>query len=339
MTVVVVFNAASEAGYLAERTQGLPVDLRHVTFDVSWDEITARRGGRLERVTNATPAVAEGLRDAEVILGFGLPGDTARLAGTLRWVETPATGFDQLNGTGVLERADVTVTTVGGLFAPWVAEHAFALLFGLARQIDRFAAAQQRREWVGRGVELRELSDTTLAIVGLGNIGLAVARAAKAFGMRVLATRRRCDEVPAEVDRMYPPEELPAMLGQADAVVVAVAGTPETVNLIGAAELAAMRPNALLINVARGAVVDEAALAAALAAGRIAGAGLDVFVHEPLPPESPLWTLPNVLITPHIAVNVPSKLRRSVEHFADNLRRYCASQELADRVGAQEILS
>ncbi len=326
-----VFSLAKYAEHLAGLTRDLPVDIRHVAFELPWAEIAARRAGRLGDGTPATAEVAAALRDAEVVLGFGLPVDTGALAPSLRWVETPATGFDQLNGTGVLERTDVTVTTVGGLFAPWVAEHAFALLLGLARQIDRFAAAQQRRAWVGRGVELRELSDSTLAIVGLGNIGLAVARAAKAFGMRVLATRRRWNEVPPEVDHMYPPHELRTMLREADAVVVAVAGTPETVNLIGSTELAAMRSNAVLINVARGAVIDEAALAAALAAGRIAGAGLDVFVSEPLPAENPLWTLPNVLITPHIAVNVPSKLRRCVEHFADNLRRYCAGQELLDR--------
>ena len=336
---VLVFSLEKYAAHLADLTGDLPVDIQHVPFELPWTEIAARRAGRLDDGTRATPDVAAALREAEVVLGFALPTDTGAIARSLHWVETPATGFDQLTGTGVLERADIAVTTVGGLFAPWVAEHAFALLLGLARQIDRFAAAQQRREWVGRGVELRELSDATLAIVGLGNIGRAVARAAKAFDMRVLATRRRTDQMPPEVDRMYPPQALREMLADADAVVVAVAGTPDTVNLIGAAELAAMRPHALLINVARGAVIDEAALADALAAGRIAGAGLDVFVREPLPPESPLWTSPNVLITPHIAVNVPSKLRRCVEHFADNLHRYCAGAELADRIETQRRTS
>jgi phosphoglycerate dehydrogenase-like enzyme len=329
---VVVFNAAAHAARLQELTRGLPLDLRHVTFDVPWEEIAARRAGRVDPGSQATPEVAAALHDAEVILGFGLPLRTAALAPHLRWVETPAAGFDQLNGTGVLERHEVAVTTIGGLFAPWVAEHVFALLLGLWRQIDRFAAAQERAEWIGRGVEVRELRDATMAIVGLGNIGQAVARAAAAFGMRVIGTRRRADEVPAGVERVYPRTALHALLGAADVVVLAVAGTPDTVGLIGAAELAAMRHDAVLINVARGIVVDESALAAALAARRIAGAGLDVFVREPLPPDSPLWTLPNVLITPHIAVNVPSKLRRCVEHFADNLHRYCAGDELADRV-------
>jgi phosphoglycerate dehydrogenase-like enzyme len=329
---VVVFNAAEHAARLQELARDLPVDVRHVTFDIPWSEIADRRAGRLDHGTLATPAVAAALRDAEVIFGFGIPADTAARAPRLRWVETPATGFDQLNGTGVFARPDVAVTTIGGLFAPWVAEHAFALLLGICRKLELFAAAQPRREWVGRGVEVRSLHGATLAIVGLGSIGQAVARIGAAFGMRVIGTRRRVRDLPPGVERVYPRSELHAMLGEADVVVLAVAGTPETVRMIGAAELAAMRPDALLINVARGIVVDEAALAAALAERRIAGAGLDVFVREPLPADSPLWTLPNVLITPHIAVNIDVKMRRCVEHFAANLRRYCAGEELADRV-------
>jgi len=329
---VVAFDVGAHAARLAELTRDLPVEIRHVAFALPWEEIAARRAGRFATGTEATPEAAAALRDADAVLGFGLPLRTAALAPALRWVETPATGFDQLNGTGVLERRDIAVTTIGGLFAPWVAEHVFALLLGLWRQIDRFAAAQARREWTGRGVEVRELRGATMAIVGLGNLGQAVARAASAFGMRVIGTRQRVGDVPPGVERVYPRAELHAMLGEADVVVLAVAGTPETVRMIGAAELAAMRRDAVLINVARGIVVDEAALAEALAAGHIGGAGLDVFVQEPLPADSPLWTLPNVLITPHIAVNVPSKLRRCVEHFAENLRRFCAGEPLRDRV-------
>jgi phosphoglycerate dehydrogenase-like enzyme len=329
---VVALNLREHAERLAQLARGLPFAIRHVTFNMPWEEIAARRAGRIDGGSTATPEVAAALREAEVILGFGLPLDSAHLAAGLRWVETPATGFDQLNGTGVLERRDVAVTTVGGLFAPWVAEHAFALLFGLSRLLARFADAQRQAQWVGRGVEVRGLHGTTMAIVGLGNIGRAVARVAKAFGMRVVGTRRLADQVPPEVDRVYPRAALHAMLAEADVVVLAVAGTPDTVRMIGAPELAAMRPDALLINVARGIVVDEAALAEALARRQIAGAGLDVFVEEPLPANSPLWTLPNVVITPHIAVNVSAKLQRCVEHFADNLRRYAAGEELLDRV-------
>ncbi len=329
--VVVVFNAADHAGRLEELTRELPVRIRHVTFQLPWDEIAARRAGIAEGSAAVPMEVKSALPDAEVILGFGLPLRLTTLAPRLRWVETPATGFDQLTGTGVLE-SDIAVTTVGGLFAPWVAEHVFALLFAMWRRLGDYRDAQGRREWMGRekgGV--RALRDATMAIVGLGNIGQAVARIARTFGMRVFGTRRGTQR-PEHVDRLFPRQQLHAMLADADVVVLAVAGTPETVNLIGAAELAAMQAHACLINVSRGIVLDEAALAQALHQGRLAGAALDVFVREPLPADSPLWGAPNLVITPHIAVDVPAKLRRCVEHFAENLQRYCAGQALCDRV-------
>jgi phosphoglycerate dehydrogenase-like enzyme len=326
---VLVFNVAAHATRLAERVRGLPVAIDHVDFALPWQVIADRRAGRVGDAQPPSPALRALLAEAEVIFGFALPSGLNELAPRLRWVETPATGFDQLNGTGVLE-SGIPVTTVGGLYAPAVAEHAFALLFGIYHRLDEFRADQRRRHWELK--EVRELRDATMAIVGLGNIGRAVARAAKAFGMRVVGTRRRVDDVPEGVDRVFPPGELRAMLGEADVVVVAVAGTAETTNLIGAPELAAMKPDACLINVARGIVVDEAALAAALRGGRLAAAGLDVFVAEPPPPDSPLWDMPNVLITPHVASNTPTKLTRAVDHFADNLRRYCAGEPLEDLV-------
>jgi len=329
---VVALNVADHAARLAELTHGLDVTIAHQAFAVPWEEIAARRAGRGHEGSPATPAVAAALADAEALLAFAPPLDSAALAPRLRWVETPATGFDQLNGTGLLEQPTVAVTTVGGLFAPWVAEHVFALLLGLWRRLDVFADAQRRGAWAGRGIELRELRGATMAIVGLGNIGRATARAAQAFGMRVIGTRRNHDEAVPHVDRVYPRRALHELLGAADVVVLAVAGAPDTVRLIGAAELAAMRRDACLINVSRGIVVDEAALATALRDGRIAGAGLDVFVDEPPPPSNPLWTAPNLLITPHIAVNVATKMQRCVEHFAENLARFRRGEPLLDRI-------
>ncbi len=329
---VLALNVAAHAARLEELTRGLDVRIAHHNLAVPWEEIAARRAGRTADGTRATPEVAVALADAEALLAFAPPLDSAALAPALRWVETPATGFDQLNGTGLLERHTTAVTTVGGLFAPWVAEHVFALLFGLWRKLDVMIEAQRRSAWAGRGIELRELRGATMAIIGLGNIGRATARAAQAFGMRVIGTRRNHDEAVPHVDRVYPRRALHEMLGEADVVVLAVAGTPDTVRLIGAAELAAMKRDATLINVSRGIVVDEVALAAALRDGTIAAAGLDVFVEEPPPPDNPLWQAPNLLITPHIAVNVGSKMARCIEHFADNLARFRRGEPLADRV-------
>lgn len=328
--LVTVFNYAEQADYLAALARDLPVDIHHASFAVPWKEIADRRAGIVGGGGGPVPVdLRRLLADTDVILGFGLPVKVTEVATRLRWVETPAVGHDQLHGTGVLE-SGIPVTTVGAAFASAVAEHAFALALSLTRRLGEFRAAQARREWAPLAVG--ELQDATIAIVGLGNIGRAVAVAAKAFGMRVVGTRRRTRDVPPGVDHVYGREELRRMLGEADVVVVSVAGTPETKHLIGAAELAAMKPGAFFINVARGIVVDEPALTAALASGRLGGAGLDVFVEEPLPVESPLWEMPNVIVTPHIAVSVPSKMRRAVAHFADNLARFCRREPLVDLV-------
>jgi HAD superfamily hydrolase (TIGR01509 family) len=326
---VVVLNVAEHAAWIEEKTRGLPVSIRHASYELPWAVIAGRRAGFIGSSPPPGPELKEMLAGAEVLFAFALPLGTADLAPRLRWVETAAAGYDQLNGTGILEK-DVAVTTVGSVFAPLVAEHVFALLFSLWRRLGEFHDAQREKEWKLRPV--RELSGATMAIVGFGRIGSAVARAAKAFGMRVLATRRRIAEPSPGADRVYPREELRAMLAEADVVVLAVEGTPETAGMIGTAELAAMKCDACLVNVARGIVVDEKALIEALAERHIGGAALDVFVQEPLPPESPLWRLPNVVITPHAAVNLAEKFRRPLEHFADNLARYCAGEPLVDQV-------
>ncbi len=327
-TNVLVLNAATHSERLAELTADLPVRIVHDPFSITWDEIAGRRAGKIEELTPATDSVREALSEAEVAFGFGFPLKTTELAPGLRWAETPATGFDQLNGTGLLE-SKVHVTAIGGLFAPWVSEHVFALIFSLLRRLSEFDESQRGSTWQVR--QVTSLAGKTIGIVGLGNIGTAVARSAKSFGMNVLGLRRSATR-PPEVDRVFAPGGLREMLAQCDVVVLAVTGNDETRNMIGAAELEAMPDHAVLINVARGLVVDEGALVDALRAGHIGGAGLDAFLQEPLPSDSPLWTAPNTVVTPHIAPNVPEKLLRCVEHFAANLRRYCDGQELHDLV-------
>jgi D-3-phosphoglycerate dehydrogenase len=245
-------------------------------------------------------------------------------------VETPATGYDRLNGTGLLEASRVRVTTVGGLFAFSVAEHAWALLCALVRRLPAFWLAQQERSCNPQPV--LELQARTFGIVGYGNIGRALARIAKAFGMRVMATRFARPGGEEWVDEFFPRSYLHRLLGAADAAVLRVRGDPENDRLIGARELAAMRAGSWGINVARGSVVDEEALVAALRSGKLAGAGLDVFRDEPLPNEHPLWTLPNVIITPHVAIHLADRMAHCTEHFCENLRRYCTGEPLHDKV-------
>ncbi len=332
MVNVLALNCNEHEGLLNALVAHLPVRVSFARFDLPWEEIAARRRGVTTGcVTPVSAELARALSEAEVIFGFSLPAETSVLAPYLRWVETPATGFDQLRFTGVLENPAIAVTTVGGLFAPEVAEHVFALLLALSRRIPFFAEAQRNCQWLPGPV--MELRGRTLAIIGLGNIGTAVARLARAFGMVVTATRPRRRVLPAGlVDKLYDRHDLGEMLSAADAVVVSVSGDEANRGLLGAREFERMKPSAFLVNVSRGFVLDEEALVAALREGQIAGAGLDVFVEEPLPVTSPLWSLPNAILTPHVAITLASRLPRCMEHFATNLARYCRGEPLQDLV-------
>lgn len=176
------------------------------------------------------------------------------------------------------------------------------------------------------------LAERTIGIVGLGPVGLAIARRAKSAGMSVAGLKRDVSADVAEVDQLFAPQQLEDLLRLSDFVVLAVPKTPETTGLIAARQFREMRRSAVLINVARGSVVVEADLVRALEGGNIAGAVLDVFEQEPLPAANPLWTMPNVVITPHVAGSVPDYIDRAFEIFADNLERYLAGQPLRNQV-------
>ncbi len=326
--VIVSLNTAQRDAVFAPVRAIPEVELVHVDYHVTWEEISARRAGRaLPQPEPLSPELRAALARAHVVFGFVIPRDVLALAPRLRWVATPATGIDHLRGTGVLE-SGVPITTAGGLFGGLIAEHVFAVLLSFARRLPHFAAQQRERAWQMSRVQ--GLAGRTIGLVGVGSIGSAVAVRAKAFGMRTLGVGRGAPagRTVAGVDRLLGRAALPELLAAADYVVLAAADTPETRGMIGAAELAAMRSEAVLVNVARGSLVDEGALIDALRAGRIAGAALDVFAEEPLPAASALWELPTVLVTPHIATNVPEYLARTVEAFADNVRRFLAGDRL-----------
>jgi phosphoglycerate dehydrogenase-like enzyme len=329
---VVATNLAAHAHLFDEVRASVPaIEIRHAEHRVSWEDISARRRGlpppQIDQVSDDLRAA---LAEADVVVGFYVPRGLTQLAPRLRWIETPSTGIDHLRGTGVLEAA-VEVTTVGGLFASDLAEHVFAGMLYFAKRLGHFDEQRRRRLW--RMDRVGALHGRTVGLVGVGNIGRAVAARAAAFGMRVIGIGR--DPWPGRVvpgvDRVLGRAQLRELLADADYVVLAVADTPATCGMIGAGELAAMRRDAVLINVARGTVVDETALVDALRNGRIGAAALDVFAAEPLPPESPLWALPNVLVTPHVAVLVADYLDRALGHFATNLRRFAAGEPLLDR--------
>ncbi len=200
-----------------------------------------------------------------------------------------------------------------------------------AKQAPALLKFQAAREWGGRKVQLVELTGKTVLIIGLGKIGQAIARRAKAFDMRVIGSRRRPQPM-ENVDYVMGDGEWRNHLGEVDFVVVAAPLTPETRGMLGAAELAAMRPDAYFINIARGEITDEAALVDALREERIAGAGLDVFAEEPLPSEHPFWGLPNVFLTPHVSWLSPEVRPRTLSLFAENLQRFASGEPLLNIV-------
>jgi phosphoglycerate dehydrogenase-like enzyme len=280
------------------------------------------------------------LEEAEVL--FGIPGDSAEglaevvtgLPG-LRWVHATSAGAGEVVRKAALpaealER--VVVTTSSGVHAVPLAEFAVLGLLAVAKELPRFVEDQRAKAWPGVHRPLRELRGETLFLVGLGDIGLEVARLGKALGMRTFGFRRTEGPPPADVDEVNGPGRLAEMAGRADAMVVSLPLTDQTAGLIDRATIEALPPSCIFVNVGRGGVVDEPALIEALRDRRIAGAVLDVFATEPLPPDSPLWTLDNVLVTPHAVALSARENERIVELFVANLRRYLDGEPLVNVV-------
>lgn len=286
-----------------------------------------RRPSRDWSVTAAlTPEAAiAAAAETEVLYCWRPPRPLLAAATRLRWIQCMGAGVEQLLVPEVSPR--VAITRVAGIFGPWMAEYALGWCLWVTQRMDRFRADQRARRWAP--VDPIPLRGLTLCVVGLGDIGARVARTGRALGMRVLGVSRSGRAVPG-VERVYRPRALPAALRLTDFAVLTVPLSAATRGLVGPSALAAMKPSAWLVNVARGPIVDEAALIDALRARRIGGAILDVFDTEPLPPEHPLWTLDNVVITPH--VSGPSTPREIAPIFADNLRRYLAGRPLRHAV-------
>lgn len=270
-------------------------------------------------------ALEKEIGKADVLVISGLwRNDLLDRAPRLRFIQSIGAGTDQFP-KDELGRRGIRLASARGVNARAVAEHAMALVLALSRRLPEARDNQAKRLWRGMIADLAqredELGGKTLLIVGLGDIGGRLARLAKAFDMRVLALRRDPAAGGGAADAVHPMAALGALLPEADFVVLTVPLTPDTLHLIGAAALARMKPSAHLVNVARGRVVDEPALVAALAAGRIAGAALDVTADEPLPPDSPLWGMPQVLITPHTAGETRRYEDNVIAILRDNLDR------------------
>jgi phosphoglycerate dehydrogenase-like enzyme len=250
----------------------------------------------------------------------------------LAWAHTSSAGVDNPSFGKLLARG-VRLTNAAGVNGGVIAQHVLALMLSHARKLDLYSRFQSWR--IYNRLQCGELYGGTVLVVGLGGIGKEVARLCAAFNMHVIGVRQRQDPV-AHVDRLVTPDAFAAVLPEADFVVLACPLTDATRGLINAEALARMRPSSYVVNVARGPVVDAGALAAALHERRIAGAALDVFDREPLPPDSPLWSAPNLTITPHTAGSSPLNPERNARFFLANLARYVRGEPLENLVTSVE---
>lgn len=297
-------------------------------------------GARLERAPADQARWEALLAEAEILFDFDHTGvrELPERAPRVRWVQATSAGIGQFVRRNGYDRMDARFTTASGVHARPLAEYVLMSMLEVVKRAS--LAADQQREHRWRRFSTDELSGKTLAIVGLGRIGREVARLARAFDLRITATKRHTDGQTADalgVDRLYSWTDLHALLADADFVCLACPHTPETENLIDEAAINAMKPGATLINIARGGVVNEPALVRALGSGRVGHAALDVAAVEPLPADSPLWDLPNVRIYPHSASTNDRENERLVDLFCENLRRYLRDQPLLNTLDVERM--
>lgn len=283
------------------------------------------------RVVSAGDAVSldHHIPEADILLAPRFPIEAFEKARRLRWFQCSSAGVDSI--LPVRDRIDeLIVTNARGMQGEIIADFVMACITMLHWDFPQFARDQARREWHPR--KIAPLAERTLGVIGLGSIGAVIARRGKSAGMTVIGSKRDITEAIAGVDKLYPAHDLAQLLRASDFVVLALPYLPETAGLIGRNEFELMRNTAYLVNVARGSVVVESDLVDALRAGTIAGAALDVFEREPLPGDSPLWSISNVIVSPHVAGNPTDYVSRIFEIFSDNLQRFLQKKPLRNVV-------
>jgi phosphoglycerate dehydrogenase-like enzyme len=324
-----------------ELCDALPSDWELVVIDEATD-------GSGDGATRVSPGVLAAAAEAEVYFGYGVPAELLEAAPGLRWVHSGAAGVGSSLTTAMLE-SSVVFTNSAGIHAPPIAETVLAMLLFFGRGLDLAVRAQRTAEWATEpyyvaGAPLTELSTATVGIIGFGGIGREVARRVASLGARVIAVKRnpaRPEEgnlesvagggvLGSRIEMVFGASGLDAVYRESDAIVVAAPDTEETRGMIDSRAIERMKPGSVLINVARGRLVDEEALIAALEEGRIRGAGLDVFASEPLRADHPLWALPSVLVTPHVSAVTRGFWRREADLILKNLRRYLHGGALGD---------
>jgi phosphoglycerate dehydrogenase-like enzyme len=253
-------------------------------------------------------------------------------ASKLRWVQSPSAGVEWLWHVPALQASDVVVTNMRGAHAVTIAEHTFAFLLALTRTLHGFDKHQRDHQWTRDDLEPRHIKGMTMGIIGFGNIGRAIARRATGFEMRVLAVDAESVPPGEGVQSVWPLSRLDEMCREADVLVVSAPITPNSRGMIGQAQLRAMKRGSYVLQMSRGAIVNEAALVDALEEGHLAGGGLDVTETEPLPVGDPLWTAPNLIVTPHSSAVSPMTTENAWEILSDNVGRFVRGEPLVNTV-------
>ncbi len=302
-----------------------PVEPRHVAQ-------IAAAAPHAEVVDAGQDRVASEILAADIFCGHAkvpMPWDEVIRQGRLRWIQSSAAGLDHCLVPAVVE-SPVIVTSASGVLADQVTEHTIALLTALTRSLPVFFRAQQQCEFVRRPT--RDLTGATVGIVGMGGVGRRLVEVLAAFKTRILATDWYPIDKPPQVESLWPPDRLDEMLPLVDVLILSVPLTDRTRGMIGAREISLLKPGSLLVNVARGPLVVEEALVAALRSGHLAGAAVDVTATEPLPASSALWELPQVIITPHVGGQSARRIDNMTDFFCENLRREQAGEPLRNLV-------
>lgn len=288
-------------------------------------------GGNELVVCEDLESIKREIVDADVMLGWRITPEVFAYAKQLKWIQFGSAGIDHTVFPELFQ-SGVILTTLSGIHTRVVAEHVLAMILALARRFDLSAKLQAEHKYDRAEIAATadEIAGKTVGIVGLGKIGLNIARLCKAFEMRVIGTKRSIDGELANVDELLPPEGLDRVLAQSDYLVLVIPLTGETRALLGPDEIGRMKNGACLINVARGAMVDHNALGEALKSGRLRGAALDVFPQEPLPPDSPIWDLPNTIVTPHTGGSHAGYSESAAAIFRRNLDAFLTGTEMVN---------
>jgi len=329
LTVVI---ASSLEPDLVERIRAVNPERLHVIFDPELlpvpRYVADHHGLRRDLNEAQRQRWRSHLAEADILFDFDwmAPAELPRVAPRLRWIQATSAGIGEMVRRAGLFDTGIIFTTSVGVHANSLAEFALLGLLYFYRGVPQLLRWQATRHW--ERYTNRELTGARVLVVGLGGVGRAIADRCANFGLEVWGSRRTAGAPPEGVTRLVPYREIRSALPAIDGLILACPLTDQTVRLIGPDEFAALRPSAVLVNAARGPVVDEAALIEALRGGRLAGAALDVFETEPLPADSPLWDMPNVLISPHSASTVHRENQRIVDIFCENLRRYLDGRPL-----------